>query len=47
MLILDADKPLFALFADVDKNFLLLYSVGNFLPVHNLSLFYTSPIGTD
>ncbi len=36
-----------ALFADVDKIFLLLHSVGNFLPVHNLSLFYTSPIGTD
>ena len=43
----DEDKVWSTLFADVDKNFLLLYSVGNFLPVHNLSLFYTSLIGTD
>ena len=43
----DEDKVWSALFADVDKFFLLFYSVGNFLPVHNLSLFYTFPIGTD
>lgn len=35
------------LVAYVGKNFLPLHSVDKFSPVHNLSLFYTSPIGTD
>lgn len=43
MLILDADKPLFVLLADVDNFDIWFGSVHNFPAIHTACRFYTEP----